>query len=93
MCQVPEGDTPLHISWTFHGNDVTTHTQKGMTTTKFGHRSSILLIDPVTDAGNVTCSVRNAAGSVNYSAELIVQSLFLKVDCFCKDSSAAHIYT
>jgi hypothetical protein len=78
MCVVPEGDLPMHITWTFHGTDVTTHTQKGISTTKFGHRSSILLIDPVEYSGNFTCSAKNLAGTVNYTAELLVQSSF---DC------------
>jgi len=75
MCVVPEGDLPIHITWTFHGDDVaTTNSQKGITTTKFGHRSSILLIDPVESSGNFTCSAKNSAGVVNYTAELLVQS-------------------
>lgn len=76
-CYVVEGDLPLQITWTFHGPDVTTHTQKGIQTSKFGQRSSIILIDPVEFSGNFTCSAKNVAGSNNFTTDLIVQSVLL----------------
>jgi hypothetical protein len=81
-CLVSEGDIPIQITWAFHGNDVTTNNQKGITTTKFGHRSSILQIDPVEFSANFTCMAKNQAGSVNYTAELIVQGKLLCKVCF-----------
>ncbi|ODN02698.1 Hemicentin-1 [Orchesella cincta] len=72
-CYVAEGDTPLQISWAFHGSDISAQAQKGIQTTKFGQRSSIILIDPVEFSANFTCSAKNAAGTANYTAELIVQ--------------------
>jgi hypothetical protein len=78
MCIVPEGDAP-HISWSFQGSDVTTHTHKGISTTKFGQRSSILVIDPVEFSLNVTCTAKNSAGTVNYTTELVVQSGFYMI--------------
>lgn len=73
-CYVAEGDTPIQISWVFHGSDIPTKAQEGIQTTKFGQRSSIVLVDPVEFSGNFTCSAKNAAGTTNYTAELIVQS-------------------
>jgi hypothetical protein len=78
MCVVPEGDAP-QIEWTFKGTDVTTHIQKGISTTKVGHRSSILIIDPVEFSLNVTCTAKNSAGTVNYTTELVVQSGFYMI--------------
>ena len=78
QCFVSEGDTPLQITWAFHGTDMTTRTQSGVSTMKLGQKSSVLMIDSVTSehAGNYTCTARNAAASANYTAELIVNGLW-----------------
>ncbi|KAK4008603.1 hypothetical protein OUZ56_013738 [Daphnia magna] len=72
QCMALKGDTPLHFTWTFHG-DVTTF-QSGVTTASVGQRSSVLMIDSLSPnhAGTYTCSVRNQAASASYSAVLSV---------------------
>lgn len=71
-CQVSEGDSPLDITWSFQGTDLSS--QMGISTAKFGRKTSVLVIDPANSGhrGNYTCTVRNPAGYVNYTASLDV---------------------
>jgi hypothetical protein len=72
QCLAIKGDTPLNITWTFHG-DVTTF-QAGVVTASVGQRGSALIIDSVTTnhAGTYTCTVRNQVASASYSTVLSV---------------------
>ena len=74
-CLVSEGDPPLEIAWSFQGTDLSS--QMGITTTKVGRKTSMLLIDPANSGhrGNYTCTVRNPAGYVNYTAALDVHGM------------------
>lgn len=69
-CLVSEGDVPIEISWSFQGSELSS--QMGISTTKVGRKASLLLIDPIMSGhrGNYTCTVKNPAGSANYSASL-----------------------
>lgn len=69
-CLVASGDQPLDIWWTFEGHNISV--LPGVTVTKVGSKTSLLLIDPVNGLhrGNYTCIVRNPAGSTNYTAGL-----------------------
>ncbi|KAJ8895525.1 hypothetical protein PR048_000861 [Dryococelus australis] len=69
-CLVPQGDSPLDISWSFQGTELSS--QMGLSTNRFSRKASILLVDPASSGhrGNYTCSVRNPVGSVNYTAHL-----------------------
>lgn len=64
----------MAITWAFHGFGSTRSTPQGVQTTKFGAKSSILMIESVTSehSGNYTCTARNSAGVANYTAELVV---------------------
>lgn len=72
-CFVAKGDLPMDITWLVEGQQVVAHRQ-GITVTKLGQRSSILGIDVLSaaHAGNYTCLARNAGGSDNWTAELVV---------------------
>jgi hypothetical protein len=72
-CIVKEGDTPLTIAWSFHGQKLESN-HLGIDTVKVGVRTSILSIDKVTAAhsGLYTCKARNAAGEDKFSAVLEV---------------------
>lgn len=71
-CLVSEGDAPLDIAWSFQGRFL--NSREGVTITKIGRKASLLLIDYVTEAqiGNYTCTTKNKAGSVRYTATLSV---------------------
>ena len=72
VCAVTEGDLPLDINWAFHSEKHST--MMGITTTKAGPMANMLQIESVAAAhnGNYTCQARNAAGSRNFTASLIV---------------------
>ena len=72
-CNAYKGDTPMTISWTFHGRDVSM--ERKFTTLPIGQRTSILTIESVQHghSGTYTCIARNAAGKTSYSATLVVK--------------------
>ena len=74
QCIVATGDTPLQITWSFHGVDSSTRNQAGVNVMKVGSKTSLLTIESVTSehSGNYTCTAQNAAGIANYTTELIV---------------------
>lgn len=75
-CLATEGDLPMDVQWHFRGSNVSS-AGLGMTTTKVGSRTNLLVIDSVTpqNGGLYTCRASNAAGIAEYSAELLVQGI------------------
>lgn len=73
-CAVTKGDTPIDISWRF--NNYTIGTGDGILVTKSGQRISMLNIESVQSRhrGIYRCVAANAAGIVEHSAELKVNS-------------------
>ena len=73
QCYVFKGDTPMTITWTFHGRDVTM--ERRFTTLSAGDRTSILLIKSVSHghSGTYTCRAKNAAGVTQLSTALTVK--------------------
>ncbi|XP_043207619.1 Down syndrome cell adhesion molecule-like protein Dscam2 isoform X5 [Amphibalanus amphitrite] len=73
QCYVYKGDTPMTISWTFHGRDVSM--EREFTTQAFGDRTSMLLVKSVSHghSGTYTCRARNAAGATQLSTSLVVR--------------------
>jgi hypothetical protein len=71
-CHVSKGDTPLKITWNFHGEELSSH--MGITTTKIGDRTSLLTISSVMagHSGNFTCTAQNTAGSISHTATVHV---------------------
>ncbi|KPI92824.1 Down syndrome cell adhesion molecule-like protein CG42256 [Papilio xuthus] len=71
-CHVSKGDRPLTITWTFEGQDLSTHA--GIKTMKMAEQTSFLSIDSITGAhsGNYTCIARNRAGEDRFSTALRV---------------------
>lgn len=78
-CLVASGDQPLNISWSFEKQSISV--LPGVTVTKVGLKTSLLLIDPVkaVHRGNYTCTVRNPAGSANYTAGLHINGKQLSI--------------
>ena len=72
LCTVAAGDEPLVITWSFHGNNIST--DSGIMTSNFGSKTSILMIQSVSHGhrGIYTCLAKNSAGAVESSAELRV---------------------
>lgn len=74
------GDLPLNITWLFNGTDI--DDSFGVSQTMLGKRLSVLNIDYVNGyhAGNYSCQASNRAAFVNYTAELIVNGIYEKVE-------------
>lgn len=72
-CLATEGDLPMDVQWYFRGSDASS--RLGMTTTRVGSRTNLLVIDTVTpeNGGQYTCRASNSAGVAEYSADLNVQ--------------------
>ena len=66
-CSVVSGDEPLQISWSLHGDGISS--DPSIITTMIGTRSSILIISKVgyRHSGEYTCRASNSAGSVTHS--------------------------
>lgn len=77
-CMVSVGDQPLDISWSFEGTNVSS--MMGVSTTKVGRKASLLMIDPISAGhrGNYTCTVRNPAGTANFTASLNINGKISK---------------
>ncbi|XP_047530780.1 Down syndrome cell adhesion molecule-like protein Dscam2 isoform X49 [Vanessa atalanta] len=71
-CHVSKGDTPLTVSWSFHGKELSSH--EGITTMKIGHRTSLLTISSATasHSGEYTCHALNEAGLAVHSTTINV---------------------
>ena len=72
ICTVIKGDEPLSISWSLHGDVISS--DPSIITTVLGTRSSILTISQVgyRHSGDYSCRVTNPAGSSVHSATLRV---------------------
>ena len=73
LCSVSAGDEPLTITWSFHGNDISSDSS-GIVTSNFGSKTSFLMINSVNQGhrGLYTCLAKNKAGSATSTAELKV---------------------
>ena len=71
-CIVSEGYEPLVLSWTFHGQDISS--DLGITTMSMGTRGSALIIQSVghRHRGNYSCQAKNSAGTKFKTIELKV---------------------
>ena len=72
LCTVTRGDEPLKLSWSFHGDEISS--DLGISTTNIGSKTSILIIASVSHRhrGNYTCRASNKAGIISSTAELKV---------------------
>ena len=72
LCTVSDGDEPVVITWSFHGNNISS--DSGIMTSNFGSKTSILMIQSVSHGhlGLYTCLAKNKAGSATSTAELKV---------------------
>ena len=77
-CSVISGDEPLQISWSLHGDVISS--DPSIITTMIGTRSSILIISKVgyRHSGEYTCRATNNAGSATHSAVLRVNGNFFR---------------
>ena len=72
-CVVESGDKPISITWSLKGDVISS--DPAITTTMIGQQTSFLMISSVgyRHGGVYTCRATNPAGSVTYSAELLVK--------------------
>lgn len=78
-CHVSKGDKPLYLSWTFHGKELSS--DLGITTVRIGDATSLLTV-PSADTihtGNYTCIASNLYGRAIYTAEIIVNGIFISL--------------
>lgn len=75
-CLATEGDLPMDVQWDFQGSSISS--RHGVTTTRVGMRTNMLIIDSVLpeNDGPYTCRAKNAAGVAEFTAELTVQGTF-----------------
>jgi len=76
MCTVSEGDSPIEIRWTLHGEEV--RPSSGIFTQRLSERTSILSINSVGSEhrGSYTCLATNPAGQSNFTETLWVNGKF-----------------
>ena len=72
LCTVSAGDEPLTITWSFHGNNISS--DSGIMTSKLGTKTQFLMIQSVSHGhrGMYTCMAKNKAGTASSVAELKV---------------------
>ena len=72
LCSVSDGDEPLTIRWSFHGDSISS--DSGIMTSNLGTKTSFLMINSVSHEhrGSYTCLANNKAGSSSSTAELNV---------------------
>jgi len=78
-CHVSKGDMPIQIQWFQNGEPTASNT--GITVQKLGQRSSVLTISNVRaeHRGVFMCSAKNNAGTSNFTVQVHVKGIFLKV--------------
>mgnify|MGYP001337688125 FL=1 len=77
FCTVIKGDEPLSIRWSLKGEDL--GPGPDLTTSQLGPRTSMLMISSVNyrHSGSYTCTASNAAGTVEYTAQLNVHGKYV----------------
>lgn len=80
QCLILGGDLPMAIQWLLNAKAL--DTVHGVSLSKIGKRVNVLTIESISGqhAGNYTCRAKNVAGTTSYSAQLIVNGLFVKLN-------------
>ena len=78
-CIAMAGDEPLSVSWTFHGQGISS--DLGIITTPIGTRGSMLIISSVGHghSGNYTCTAKNHGGIKSETAVLRVNGTCFRI--------------
>ncbi|KAA0202265.1 hypothetical protein HAZT_HAZT008155 [Hyalella azteca] len=76
ICSVREGDSPIEIRWTLHGDEISP--SSGIFTQRISERTSILSVNSVGSEhrGTYTCHASNPAGTSNFTQVLWVDGDF-----------------
>jgi len=72
VCVVRKGDEPMTLTWHLKGDVISS--DPDLSTTMLGRRTSMLTVSSVSYRHNgvYTCRASNQAGTVSYSADLVV---------------------
>lgn len=86
-CVMNKGDLPAEITWWVvddFGNERRLITNDGIVITRISSRMSALSIESVQGRhrGNYSCVVKNNAGTVQYSAQLLINGEPRLLSCF-----------
>lgn len=82
-CIVSKGDLPIEIRWVIHSSPVVSG-ENGITILKTNQRTSTMSINSVEGMhrGTFKCIAKNKAGATEYTADLHVNGLSMKIDVF-----------
>lgn len=74
-CYASKGDTPIVLSWTLNGKNITA--SSGISMISIGIRTNLLSISSIkaNHAGVYTCTAQNMAGEARHSATLLVNGI------------------
>ena len=77
VCVVRKGDEPIALTWNLKGDVISS--DPDLSTTMLGRRTSMLTVSSVNHRHNgvYTCRASNLAGTVSFSADLVVNGNIL----------------
>lgn len=83
-CFVSEGDSPLDITWSFKGQELSTLGKSSLSTTRVGSKASMLVLDAASlqQQGQYSCTAKNPAGVATYNATLRIHGSWSPLHVF-----------
>lgn len=78
QCTILGGDLPINVTWLLNGRTIDSF--HDISLTRLGKRVNVLTVESVAahHSGNYSCHATNQAGTTKYTAQLIVDGLFME---------------